>query len=228
MPALPLLASALCTIAFAGSGAVCLRHCVALAGPATPVDRVNDGTHVLMSLEMIAMAWSWFLPDRWGIQVAVFGTAAGWFLLQAIGAPTTLAALRPAGALAVAGATSIPPVGTGGGDHRGHGGHPGHGTLRRTVCLHHAILMLVMVWMLGLVTHSGRSGAMASMAMPTAGLSSRTVGVVVGCYCVVVAPLWAVLSIRAGRRRGGAAVARDVVTYPLMTAAMGAMVLLMR
>jgi hypothetical protein len=224
MPALPLLASVLLTVAFVSSGVFCLRRCVARAGGPTPVDRINDATHVLMSVEMVAMSWSWFLPDPEGIQVAAFATAAGWFLVQAVGAPVTFAALRPA----IAGSTAQASLGTGGEACGGRDGGPGHGTRRRSACLHHAILMLVMVWMLTLVSRAGRPSVMASMNMSGLGVSPRVLGTIIAAYCVVVAPLWAVASVRARRRHGGAVVARDLVTYPLMTAAMGVMAVLMR
>jgi hypothetical protein len=69
---------------------------------------------------------------------------------------------------------------------------------------------------------------MASMSLHGVGVSAGGLGPVIGAYCVVVALLWAVASLRAGRRRSGAALARDLVTYPLMTAAMGVMAVLMR
>ena len=223
MPALPLFASVLLTLAFVGSGALCLRRCVARAGRPTPVDRVNDATHVLMSIEMVAMSWSWFLPDPEGIQVAVFATAAGWFLVQAVGAPVTLAALRPAIAGSIAPASLGTSTDACGGHETGQ-----RGTRRRPACLHHAILMLVMVWMLALVSRPGHASVMASMSFSSFGVSARALGAIIGVYCIVIAPLWAVASIRAGRRRGGAVVARDLVTYPLMTVAMGVMAVLMR
>jgi hypothetical protein len=44
---------------------------------------VTDALGVAMSAAMIAMLWAPPLHDRWGVQLALFGTAGGWYVIRA-------------------------------------------------------------------------------------------------------------------------------------------------
>ncbi len=72
------------TTVFTLVGSHCLARC-AMPGRDSPVrvaDRVSAAAHSLMSVVMIAMAWSW--PIGWrGLSVGTFGLAAAWFAVRA-------------------------------------------------------------------------------------------------------------------------------------------------
>jgi hypothetical protein len=150
------------------SAAICVRRC---AGPGSRRSRINDGVHVLMSAEMIAMAWS--IPDPYGVGIAVFTAAALWFAVQATGVPLSRAGL-------VAGTVPAGPI------------CPGHGheAPARTQCLHHAFLLATMVWMM-LPSRTGDS-------MP--GMTAASTSAVIGGYLLIVATGWIVnVLVRAQR-----------------------------
>jgi hypothetical protein len=236
MAVLPLLSRVVLTVLLVVAGGLCLSRCRSRTAGSTPTGRLNDATHVLMSAEMIAMAWSWSVPDPFGVQVVVFAVAAGWFAVQATGVPITRAALRPAVAGGSCGPRSHTPVGTPCIERSGHRAPS------RTQCVHHGALMVAMVWMLGAGAHlastSLPTASMTGMAMPaastagmaiplTGGVSLSDIGRIAGAYCLVVAAGWAVVVIRRRRHHPGAAVVRYLAADPLMTAAMGLMLVMM-
>jgi hypothetical protein len=74
------------TVVFAGLGGYCLARCTLPAArrfPHAPTGWVNDALGVAMSATMIAMLWAVPLDDRWGVRLALFGTAGGWYLVRA-------------------------------------------------------------------------------------------------------------------------------------------------
>src|SRR5258705_4476521 len=159
--ALPLLVRAALTVAFSGTGAVHLWRCLA-GSPRRPggVELVNDLVHLLMSVEMVAMAWRAPLRDRWSLQLTVFAVAAGWFLLQAI-------APRPVGSV-VSDATDVPDLRCRAWSARQFRRALG----ARAACLQHAILAAVMTWMIAVMPVARRI-----TALPAAGPATvRTAG----------------------------------------------------
>lgn len=102
------------TVLFAITGLYGLfRIAIARSG----VDRVSNILHVLMSVSMLSMPWSWgmVVPMPW--QMAVFGLAALWYLALAVLNPTAEA-------------------GPGDGHHSSRG-----------LLFYHAFMMAAMVWM---------------------------------------------------------------------------------
>jgi len=90
---LPIVARAALIVVFATSGVYCLLRCVRWSrrpschagGSAHDTHgRVSDLTQVAMSGAMVAMLATGFSGDRWGVQLTVFGVAAGWFLTRAL------------------------------------------------------------------------------------------------------------------------------------------------
>ena len=80
----------LLTAVFAGLGGYCLARCALPAARLGhgPAEWVTDALGVATSAAMIAMLWTVPLGDRWGIQLAVFATAGGWYLVRAAPAGT--------------------------------------------------------------------------------------------------------------------------------------------
>jgi hypothetical protein len=75
------------TAVFAGTaGYHALRCSVPALGRLAPhrlADRVTDWSHLVMSVAMIAMLWTWTRGDRWGGQLAFFAAFTGWYLVRA-------------------------------------------------------------------------------------------------------------------------------------------------
>ncbi len=80
----------LLTAVFAGLGGYCLARCALPAARLRhgPSEWVTDALGVATSAAMVAMLWTVPLGDRWGVQLAVFATAAGWYLVRAARAGT--------------------------------------------------------------------------------------------------------------------------------------------
>jgi hypothetical protein len=224
MAEMPLALRLVLTAVFGSVGWYCVRRCAGPAGSADWLSRVNYAAHLAMSTAMIAMVWA---SARWAPwQMALFGVACGWFLIQATGLPLSRAsAWRPAKAGT---ARSVDRL------HRG----PAH----RLRCLHHALVMAGTVWMLAVVspmpaglapmaggTMSGGAMSGGTMSGGFSGVTSRLAGVAGAC-CVAGALLLAVAGRRASRGRsdpvagGHGAVANDLY-HALMTAGMGVMLL---
>ena len=129
------------TVLFGGSGLFLLAQLIRAREVRA---RVDDGTHVLMCVSMLAMTYPW--GDHWPVapQLIVFGLATLWFLAQLF----------------------VPPAA---GGHR-HGA----GAARIVALLYHAVMMAAMVWMVGLMPtlmgHStagtGDGGGMSGTSMP--------------------------------------------------------------
>lgn len=49
-----------------------------------PTQALGHGLHVLMALDMIAMAWPWWELIPWWPQLILFGAATLWFLIMAV------------------------------------------------------------------------------------------------------------------------------------------------
>ena len=91
--ALPLIVRAVVTVVFAATAVAHLIRCLDLmrcfarspprAG-AGSVARVNDLVHLLMSVEMVVMAWHGPARGWWSLQLTVFTVGTGWFLVQAV------------------------------------------------------------------------------------------------------------------------------------------------
>lgn len=248
--ALPLLARVALTVAFSASGAVHLWRCLAGSPrrPGNGVDRFNDLIHLLMSVEMIAMAWRAPLHDRWSLQLTVFAVATGWFLVQAI-APLPV---RPG----MCGAVDISDL-----RHRAAPARQSRrGLGARAACLQHAIIAAAMTWMIADMSAAdgiaampaagpapvGTAEHMAGMAMSTAsvavgGATQWYTGSWLGGYLLLSASSWLVVAYRVRRRRRAAAsrvgraawatrlVALDAVSgaisYAVMAASMGVVLL---
>jgi uncharacterized protein DUF5134 len=201
MPAFALWLRLALTVAFVVSGGYCLRRCG--SRQSRPIHRLNDVTHVLMSVEMIAMAWAVAVPDPLGIQLVVFGVAAVWFALQATGVPLRRAALIP-----LDGRAAITP---------NRADASGHGIPSRTQCVHHAVLLAAMIWMVVAIRRDA-----TEMSRP-----STVVAGLLGAYCLLAALAWiiAVWWPGAGTARGRGRIAMSHVG---MTTAMGVMLIAMR
>jgi hypothetical protein len=246
---LPWLVRAAATIAFSASGAVHLLRCLAGSPrrPGNGVDLVNDLVHLLMTVEMVAMAWGAPLRDRWSVQLTVFAVATGWFLLQAI------APLPVGSATGAAGAPGLRC-------RSARAGWPRRAPGVRAACLQHAIIAAVMTWMIaamsaahGIAAMSNAgpatartAGHMAGMAMSTAsvavgGAAPRYTGAWLGGYLLLSASSWLVVAYRAGRRRRAAAprcgrpawttslvaveAVSGAISYAVMATGMGAVLL---
>ncbi len=242
--ALPWLIRAIVTVAFSASGAVHVWRCVAGSSrrPGNGVELVNDLFHLLMSVEMVTMAWRAPLGDRWGLQLTVFAVATGWFLVQAI-APLPVGS-QTHGVVDVPGLRCRAPA------------RPSPRTVGgRVACLQHAILAAAMTWMIaGMSPADGvaatpvagpATGHMTSMAMSTAsaavdGAAQRYMGAWLGGYLLLSASSWLVVAYRIHRRRKAAPrVGRSVratgivsveaasgaISYAVMAGGMGAVLL---
>jgi hypothetical protein len=181
------------TLAFLVTGVFCVWRCVAPVGSARSSDRVGYAAHALMSASMIATVWS--PPVLVGWQMALFAVAAAWFVLQAIG--VTGGSLRASGDVAVACA------------------HLDRGA--RVRCLHHALLMVVMVWMF-------RATAGGSMVM--SGSLTSEFARAGAIYSTLAAALLAMAVLAARPPRSGTS-ARDDAVHAVVTAGMATMLLAM-
>ena len=184
----------LLSVLFGGSGLFLLAQTIRAREPRA---RVDDGTHVLMCVSMLAMTFPW--GDSWPVmpQLIVFGLAALWFVGQLFVAPLT------------------------GGAHR-----HGTGAVRLVALLYHAVMMAAMVWMVGLMStlmnHSGSGGgeqdgrtgsagtSMPGMSMPAHpaaggfphGLAVALGWVLVGVFAVATL-VWSSGLISSGLRSAG-------------------------
>lgn len=192
----------LLTALFGGSGLFLLAQLVRARELRA---RVDDGTHVLMCVSMLAMTYPW--GDNWPVlpQLIVFGLAALWFLGQLF---------RPA------------PTG---GAHR-----HGTGAARLVALVYHAVMMAAMVWMVELMptlmNHPGSGGgsmggmsgtagtSMPGMSMPEHGAAGgfpRGLAVAIGWVLVAVFAvatlvwLWALISAATAGRPGRATTERE-------------------
>jgi hypothetical protein len=213
---MPLLVRLVMTTVFAGAGWYCVQRCAGPIGRMTrPADRANDGFHTIMNAAMIAMVWT--APRIPGWQMAVFGVACAWFVVQATGVPLALASVR------VDGGSEPRSIGC------EHGG--------RMRCLHHATVMAAMVWMIAAMSPmTTGSSSMAGMAMPTTASSPYLARVAAG-YCLATAMLLVAAGARARRRivsahgghdhagQGHGSLADDVC-HAAMTGGMGTMILM--
>ena len=248
--ALPLLVRVALTVAFSASGAVHLWRCLAGSRrrPGDGVEIVNDLVHLLMSVEMVAMAWRASLRDRWSLQLTVFAVATGWFLVQAI-APLPV---RPA----MYGTADVPNLRCRAAPAR----RSRRALSARAACLQHAIMAAVMTWMIAAMSAAdgiagtpaagaatvGTAKHMAGMAMSTAsvavgGADRRHTGAWLGGYLLLSASSWLVVAYRARRRRRAAAprcgrpvwatrlvaleAVSSAISYAMMAASMGAVLL---
>jgi hypothetical protein len=76
----------LLTAVFAGLGGYCLARCALPAARRIAHARsawLTDALGVAMSATMIVMLWAVPVADRWGVRLALFGTAGGWYLVRA-------------------------------------------------------------------------------------------------------------------------------------------------
>jgi hypothetical protein len=159
--ALPWLVRAVVTIAFAASGAVHLVRCLAGSPrrPGNGVELVNDLVHLLMNVEMVAMAWRAPLRDRWSLQLTAFAVATGWFLVQAI-------VPLPVGSV-MYGAANASDL-----RYRAPARESRRTVGARAACLQHAIIAAVMTWMIAVMPATDSNTAMPAAgpsAAPTAG-----------------------------------------------------------
>lgn len=186
----------LLTVLFGGSGLFLLAQLIRAQEPRA---RVDDGTHVLMCVSMLAMTFPW--GDNWPVlpQLIVFGLATLWFLGQLFApAPT-------------------------GGAHR-----HGTGSVRLVAMVYHAVMMAAMVWMVGLMptlmNHAGggttgtTGTSMPGMNVPehpATGGFPRGLAVALGWVLVAVFAMATLVWLRAlilaatARRPGRAAPERE-------------------
>jgi hypothetical protein len=192
------------TLGFLITGGFCLWRCVELARSRRLGDRIGYGAHALMSGSMVAMVWS--PPVLVGWQMAIFALAAGWFVVQAVGVP--VASLR------LSSGSTIPVAPTA---HAGRGG--------RIRCLHHAVLMAVMVWMF----HAVSAGSTSMPGMKTSDAPGLTPALATtrAVHAIAAAALLAVGALAAPRRRQSAKSMGDHAVHTVMTIGMAAMVVAM-
>ena len=195
-------------VAFVAAGGYCLWRCLG-TGPVPWRDRMDNGWHVLMCAAMAVMAFdAGGLSGRTvaGGTMALFLAGCGWFAVSATGVPLSARALFPWRA-----GPAAPTV-----------GGCGDGTGARTRCLHHAVTMAAMVWMLDLMASGAPAGGHRSEADPMAGMPGMSgpahpvlVGELLGAYGAVAAGALVVSAVR-GRGR----LRRDDGWHAVMTAAM--------
>ncbi len=195
------------TAVFVLATGFCVWRCVSSTRRSPLADRTSYGLHALMCASMAVMVWS---PPPLAVwQMALFLVAAGWFAVRATG--VTLASLR------------VRPTGAAGSQRPATGSCSAHeGRSGRTRCLHHAIVMALMAWMIGATsTWAG----MAGMAMSRAATGPALVG---GAYCLASGVLLVAVGGR-GAASGGFVRpgVRDDVVHGVMTAGMAVMLLAM-
>ena len=192
------------TLGFVLVGGFCLWRCADLSRSRSWGDRIGYGAHTLMCASMLAMAW--LPPVLVGWQIAVFALACGWFVIRALGLPATSVRLST---------EPVTPVALMA--HADLGG--------RLRCLHHAVLMAVMVWMFRVLS----GGSMAMPGMPrSSGAAGPTRVLAIGgtVYAVLVAGLLTVAALAASRRAAGGT-KRDDAMQAVMTAATAGMLVVM-
>ena len=161
MAVVPISMRLLLTLAFVGTGAYCLRHCVDTGLRGWSGVRISNGMHVLMSASMIAMIWV-SLAIVAGYLAAAFVACSIWFAVRATGIPLRMASFVPdwpADRVRVAASGC-------GGSHRGE----------RWRCVHHAVAMAAMGAMFLLPGMTGQR-AMSGMSMGGIAPSATTASV---------------------------------------------------
>jgi hypothetical protein len=244
--AVPLVVRATVTVVFAATAVLHLVRCLDLmrcrarlpAGARTGgVARVNDLVHLLMSVEMVAMAWRGPVFGWWSLQLTVFAVATGWFLVQAV-APLPVGSIR-------LGAADVPEMQRRAAPER----QPCPTVAARGACIQHAVVAAVMTWMIAVMpggarTEIGPGARMSGMAMSSASGSHAALvgypGALLGGYLVLSATLWLVTALRSrphvrrsalriGRMRAAGLVsgkpAAGAISYAVMAAGMGALLL---
>ena len=123
-----------------------LMRCFARSPPragAGSVARVNDLVHLLMSVEMVVMAWHGPARGWWSLQLTVFTVGTGWFLVQAV-------APLPVGSVM----TARPTRPICGAAPRRTAGHAGAWP-PEVRAAQHAIITAVMTWMIAVMPAGG-------------------------------------------------------------------------
>jgi hypothetical protein len=130
----------LLTAAFVLTGGYALLRCAAtVAGPLPPERRTAELAHVVMSVSMVVMIWSWFSTTGLVLQVVLFTLFAAYFAVRAVrgwrgrvhacagGAAHALMAAAMVWMLVSMPLVMAMPVSgsDGGGAHAGHAGHGG-------------------------------------------------------------------------------------------------------
>ncbi|MBW0101353.1 DUF5134 domain-containing protein [Pseudonocardia sp. KRD291] len=125
------------SVVFAATGAYALvRWSAAMTGPLPPSRRMAELAHLLMSVAMVVMTWSWAGTTGVTVQIVAFSVFTGYFVLDAVrryrtgshgcagGSAHALMAAAMVWMLAAMPLIMPTPVVAGAG---GHGGHSGHG-----------------------------------------------------------------------------------------------------
>ena len=173
------------------------------------VDWVGYGAHALMCASMVAMVWVVPLLGAW--QMALFAVVGSFFAVQATGVPRSGLTMSAAGRAVTATRDFTTAA------HFGWGG--------RLRCVHHALVMAAMVWMLRAMTPGvGRTAP----GMVMGSRSTTGPATVAGTYCAGVALLMLTsVGVAAVRRRGLPGHVRDDLAHGLMGAGMAAMLFAM-
>ncbi|TCK25981.1 DUF5134 domain-containing protein [Pseudonocardia endophytica] len=127
------------TVAFVVTGAYALLRCSAtVAGPLPPERRTAELAHVVMSVSMVVMTWSWFSTTGLVLQVVLFSLFTAYFATRAVrgwrgtahacvgGAAHALMAAAMVWMLVSMPLVMAMPV-SGSDGEGGHAGHAGHG-----------------------------------------------------------------------------------------------------
>lgn len=99
------------------------------------IDRIHNGAHLVMSVVMLAMPWSWYDAIPAALQIVFFTAAAGWYVYLLLFLPRAGAAAEV-------------------GDHR-----------RGWLVWYHAAMMTAMVWMAVAMTARTPSPVMGMSGM---------------------------------------------------------------
>jgi Domain of unknown function (DUF5134) len=244
--ALPLIVRAVVTAVFGATAVLhfirCLdlMRCLARSPPrarAGGVARVNDLVHLLMSVEMVAMAWRGPARGWWSLQLTVFAVATGWFLVQGV-APLPVGSVMTGAADASDSQRRAAP------DRRSC-----RSVAARGASIQYAIVTAIMTWMIAVMPAGGaRTAVGAGVRMPGMAMSSASgagdldgyLSALLGGYLVLSASLWLVTAHRGrpqvrgsapriGRTRAAGLVsgepAAGAISYAVMAAGMGAVLL---
>ncbi len=174
----------LVSILFAATG---IYYLVRVVIAISWIDRINNLTHVLMSIVMISMPWGWYSVFPASAQIVVFTLAALWYVFLALFRPGSEAALLA-----------------------------GHHSSSARLLWYHAFMMATMAWMAVAMSPSGPSMNMdthgtTSMSMGSDGMTMTgsapwaiVVSIVLGVVFAIAAAWFIVhLVIHAGRRASG-------------------------